>query len=74
MSPEAAEVLGRASRVNLCTCVVIGIKANGGGLYVNWSGETIHSLITHLEAAKAEAVAEFLRQTEIDHSVKEAAE
>jgi len=74
MTPEAAEVLGRASRVNLCTCVVVGIKANGGGLYINWSGETIHSLITHLEAAKAQAVAEFLAQTEVDHSAKEAAE
>jgi hypothetical protein len=60
MNIKAGEVIARASRVDLCASVVIGIRPNGGGLYVDWSGETIMSLITLLEAAKAEAVATYL--------------
>jgi hypothetical protein len=74
MTPEAAETLGRASRVDLCTCVVVGIRANGGGLYVNWSGKTPQSLVMHLEAAKLLAVQSWIEATEIDHSKQEAAE
>ncbi len=74
MTPEAAAVLGNASRQDLCTCVVIGIRPNGGGLYIKHSGHTPHSLVMHLEAAKLLAVQSWIEATEIDHSKQEAAE
>ena len=73
MTPEASEVIARAQTVDLCTVAVIGIRPNGGGLYIDWSGETIHSLITHLQAASAEAVQSFIDQTKVDHGKTDAA-
>jgi hypothetical protein len=63
MTPEAAGVLERAMGEDLCTCVVVGIRANGDGLFVVWSGETIHSLVTHLAAAQQLAVESFIEAT-----------
>jgi hypothetical protein len=62
MTPESAEVLGRASRQNFCAVAIVGILPNGGGLYVDWSGSTVSSLITMIEAAKAEAVQAYIEQ------------
>lgn len=73
MTLEAAEVIARLQNVDLCTVAVVGIRPNGGGLYIDWSGETIHSLITHLQAGCAEAVQTFIDQTKVDHDAKDAA-
>lgn len=51
-----ADVLGRASRTDLCDVFVVGIKPNGGGLHIDWSTQTVASLVLNLQAAINEAV------------------
>lgn len=55
-----AGVLDRASSMDLCDVVVVGLKPSGG-LHIDWSGTTVNSLVLHLEAAKARAVEEFIK-------------
>lgn len=50
-----ARVIERASDVDLCDVVVIGVRPNGGGLYLDWSGSTVTSLLLHLIAAQYKA-------------------
>jgi hypothetical protein len=53
-----SDVIARAADSDLCDVVVIGIKPKGG-LYVDWSGTSVASLVLYIEAAKAEAVKAF---------------
>lgn len=55
-----SDVLDKASGMDLCDVVVIGIKPSGG-LHIDWSGTTVTSLVMHLEAAKFRAVEEFVK-------------
>ena len=56
MSAETSKILARAASQPLCDVVVIGTLPGGQGMYMDWNGETIASLIMRLEAAKLEAV------------------
>lgn len=56
-----ADVISKAAKADLCDVVVIGIKPKGG-LYVDWSGTSVASLVLHIEAAKAEAIKAFAEQ------------
>lgn len=53
-----ADVIAKAADADLCDVAIIGIKPKGG-MYIDWSGTTVASLILYLEAAKAEAVKAF---------------
>lgn len=55
-----ARVIERASETDLCDVAVIGIRPDGGGLYLDWSGTTVTSLILHLAAAHHTAVRAFV--------------
>lgn len=55
-----ADVIARAAKMELCDVVVIGVLPDGGGLYTDWSGTTINSLVLQLDAAKAEAIRLYL--------------
>lgn len=55
MSAKTTEILARAAGIPLCDVVVIGVRP-GAGLYIDWSGSTIASLIMFLELAKREAM------------------
>jgi len=55
MSAETTKILARAAGQPLCDCVVIGVLPNGGGLYLDWNGTTISSLVMLCQAAIHEA-------------------
>ena len=55
MSAATTRILARAAAQPLCDVVVIGILPNGGGLYLDWNGTTISSLVMLCQAAIHEA-------------------
>lgn len=55
MSTETTKILANAAGTPLCDVVVIGVKP-GGGIYIDWTGTTIASLLLFLELAKQEAM------------------
>lgn len=55
MSEATTKVLATAAGIPLCDVVVIGVKP-GAGLYIDWTGTTVASLIMFLELAKREAM------------------
>ena len=60
MSAETNKILARAASQPLCDVVVLGVLPGGQGLYMDWNGTTVASLVMLLEAAKSEAVAAFV--------------
>ncbi len=58
------EVLATAAGAKLCDVVVIGLKPNGGGVYVDWSSNTVSSLNMMLDAGKAKAVQAYIDAAE----------
>lgn len=60
MSAETTKILARAAGQPLCDCVVIGVLPNGGGLYLDWNGQTVSSLMMMCHAAMHEATEKFI--------------
>jgi hypothetical protein len=60
MSAETNKILARAAGQPLCDVVVLGVLPSGQGLYMDWSGSTVASLVLMLEAAKQEAIATYI--------------
>ena len=60
MSAETNKILARAAIQPLCDVVVLGVLPGGQGLYMDWSGSTIASLVLMLETAKQEAIATYI--------------
>ena len=54
-----SDVLRKATRMDLCDVVVVGMKPDGQ-LHIDWSGTTVTSLVMFLEAAKTKATLAFL--------------
>lgn len=55
MSATTTKILARAAAQPLCDVVVIGVLPNGGGLYLDWNGQTVSSLVMLCQAAIHEA-------------------
>lgn len=55
MSQATTEILARATGVQLCDVVVIGVKPDGT-LHIDWNGTTLGSLMLFLDLAKREAL------------------
>ena len=55
MSATTTKILARAAAQPLCDVVVIGVLPNGGGLYLDWNGQTVASLMMMCHAAIHEA-------------------
>ena len=60
MSATTTKILARAAAQSLCDVVVIGILPNGGGLYLDWNGTTVASLMMMCHAAMHEATEKFV--------------
>ena len=60
MSAETTKILARAASQPLCDVVVIGVLPNGGGLYLDWNGQTVSSLMMMCHAAMHEATEKFI--------------
>ena len=62
-----AETIGKAARRDFCDVVVVGIQPNGGGLYIDWSTDSVSSLVLMLQAAINEAVGLYSAGLKGDH-------
>ena len=60
MSAATTKILARAAAQPLCDVAVIGVLPNGGGLYLDWNGTTISSLVMLCQAAIHEATEKFI--------------
>ena len=60
MSAATTRILARAAAQPLCDVVVIGVLPNGGGLYLDWNGQTTSSLVMLCQAAIHEATEKFI--------------
>jgi hypothetical protein len=60
MSATTTKILARAAAQPLCDVVVIGVLPNGGGLYLDWNGQTTSSLVMLCQAAIHEATETFI--------------
>lgn len=60
MSAATTKILARAAAQPLCDVVVIGVLPNGGGLYLDWNGQTVSSLMMMCHAAMHEATEKFV--------------
>lgn len=60
MSATTTKILARAAAQPLCDVVVIGVLPNGGGLYLDWNGQTVASLMMMCQAAIHEATEKFI--------------
>ena len=60
MSAATTRILARAAAQPLCDVVVIGVLPNGGGLYLDWNGQTVSSLMMMCHAAMHEATEKFI--------------
>ena len=60
MSAATTKILARAAAQPLCDVADIGVLPNGGGLYLDWNGTTISSLVMLCQAAIHEATEKFI--------------
>jgi len=68
MSATTTKILARAAAQSLCDVVVIGILPNGGGLYLDWNGQTVASLMMMCHAAMHEATEKFIEGIHVDET------
>ena len=68
MSAATTKILARAAAQPLCDVVVIGVLPNGGGLYLDWNGTTVASLMMMCHAAMHEATEKFIEGINVDET------
>lgn len=68
MSAATTKIIARAAAQPLCDVVVIGILPNGGGLYLDWNGQTVSSLMMMCHAAMHEATEKFIEGIHVDET------
>ena len=68
MSATTTKILARAAAQPLCDVVVIGVLPNGGGLYLDWNGTTVASLMMMCHAAMHEATEKFIEGIHVDET------
>ena len=68
MSAATTKILARAAAQPLCDVVVIGVLPNGGGLYLDWNGTTVASLMMMCHAAMHEATEKFIGGINVDET------
>ena len=68
MSAATTKILARAAAQPLCDVVVIGVLPNGGGLYLDWNGQTVSSLMMMCHAAMHEATEKFIEGIHVDET------
>ncbi len=68
MSATTTKILAMAAAQPLCDVVVIGVLPNGGGLYIDWNGQTVASLMMMCHAAMHEATEKFIEGIHVDET------
>lgn len=71
MSALTNKILARAAGQPLCDVVVIGVLPNGGGLYLDWNGSTVASLVLMCQAAIHEATELYVEGLRHDEQKRE---